>query len=172
MIPGGTILAIPDFEKNEDVHWMVWIMLERQSKGYNKYKMLKMNYELTWRALDGTNHTQWVYFRGLGTEPIRDKVKSATATTGHTIYLESTNLHQIITQFNPKFARDCYFEIKKEDVTLAYWVTEIEIVSTEGVMYVSIDQRHKIDFTDAPAQTPEDNPEDYFWLNGGYTDGT
>lgn len=172
VIPNGTILMIHDYKKDEMVPWMVWTMLERQAKGYNKFRMLKMNYELTWRALDGTMHTQWAYFRGLNTEPIRDKVKSATATTGHTIYLESMNLHMFITGFNPKIARDCYFEVKKEDVTLAYWVTEIDMISTDGVMYVSVDQRHKIDFTDAPAQTKEDNPADFFWLNGGSTDGT
>lgn len=172
LIPTGTILTIPDFTKNEDVHWMVWTLLERQAKGYNKYKVLKMNYELTWRALDGTMHTQWVHFRGLNTEPIRDKVKSATATTGHTIYLESMNLHMFITQFNPKLERDCYFEIKKDTVTLAYWITELDVVSTEGVCYASVDQRHKIDFTEPPTQTTQDNPDDYFWLNGGVDNGS
>ena len=172
VIPAGTILMIPNFEKEGETPWMIWNLLERQAKGYNKYRVLKMNYELTWRAKDGTLQTQWVHFRGLNTEPIRDKVKSATATTGHTIYLESTNLHMFITKFNPKLERDCYFEIKKDTMELAYWITETDVVSTDGVCYASVDQRHKIDFTEPPAQTAQDNPDDYFWLNGGVSNGS
>ena len=41
------------------------------------------------------------------------------------------------------------------------------MVSTPGVIYCSVDQRHKIDFTPAPEPTPQDDPNDYYWLTGG-----
>lgn len=163
-IPGGTILFIPGFKGEGLIPWLVWYQLEREAKGYNKYMMLKMNYNLVWRDNNGEEYNQWVYFRGLSTEPIRDKVRSTTRV--NSTYLESTNLHMFITQFNPNLQRDNYFEIEKDGVTLAYWITEIDMVSTPGVMYCSVDQRHKIDFTPAPAQTPQDNPDDFYWLTG------
>ena len=163
-IPGGTILFIPGFKGERLIPWLVWYQLEREAKGYNKYMMLKMNYNLVWRDNNGEEYNQWVYFRGLSTEPIRDKVRSTTRV--NSTYLESTNLHMFITQFNPNLQRDNYFEIEKDGVTLAYWITEIDMVSTPGVMYCSVDQRHKIDFTPAPAQTPQDNPDDFYWLTG------
>ena len=33
LIPTGTILTIPGFKGESDVHWMVWTLLERESKG-------------------------------------------------------------------------------------------------------------------------------------------
>lgn len=165
VIPGGTILMIPGFKEEGLVPWLVWYQLEREAKGYNKYMMLKMNYKLVWRDSQGETYNQWVHFRGLNTEPIRDKIRSTTRV--NSTYLESTNLHIFITKFNPNLQRDNYFEIEKDGVVLAYWITEIDMVSTPGVMYCSVDQRHRMDFTPAPEQTPQDDPDDFYWLNGG-----
>ena len=167
--PGGTILFIPGFKKEGLIPWLVWYKLEREAKGYNKFMMLKLNCELTWKDEDGEEHTQWGHFVGPNTTAIRDKVKSETVG-----YLESDKLHMFITQFNPALQRDCYFELNKggdDGITLAYWITEIDMVSTPGVMYCSVDKRHKIDQTPPPVQTQQDDPDDFYWLTGGEVDG-
>lgn len=169
VIPGGTILFIPGFKKEGLIPWLVWYQLEREAKGYNKYLMLKLNYELTWRDQDGKEQSQWVHFVGPGTKEIRDSIKSHT-----NMYLESENLYMFITSFNPSLQRDTYFEVNKggdDGVTLHYWITEFDMLSTEGVGYYSFDQRHKIDMTPKPEPQPSDDPNDFYWLTGGESNG-
>ena len=49
-LTGGLILNI------NDKYWMVMYLKEDDSKGYNKYLMLKMSHLITWRDRDGIEH--------------------------------------------------------------------------------------------------------------------
>ena len=58
-------------------------------------------------------------------------------------------------------------EIGEGALREAYRVTGYDIQSTPGVEYVSVDPVYLRDHTPAPEQTIEDDPDDFFWLNGG-----
>jgi hypothetical protein len=49
----------------------------------------------------------------------------------------------------------------------AYRVTGYDIQSTPGVEYVTVDPVYLRDNSSAPEQTVEDDPDDFYWLNGG-----
>lgn len=162
IIPNGTVLMIKSKDRTV-TPWMVWWLESIEASGYNKYIVLKMTHYLKWKDSD-TVHEQWAYFSGPGTAAISDAVRSAT---GKPIYSENNNLHTFITTQNEAICRDLYFEVTQGNITQGYVVTEFDINSTPGVNYVTVDPVPLRKETEKPAQTDNDNKEDFFWLQGG-----
>lgn len=160
-IPNGTMLRIESKDGGEQMY-MVWWLEHIEASGYNKYVVLKMTHELTWRDNENVSHTAWAYFSGPGTSTISDTIKSAS---GEAIYNENNNLHMFITAYDKTLARDVYFENKQGETNKGYVVSEIDITSTPGVAYVSVDPSY-VRPTNAKLEK-NDNSAQNFWLNGG-----
>jgi hypothetical protein len=159
-IPNGTILMV-ESRDGTNKPWMVWWKEEIEASGYNRYVVLKMTHELTWRDAENVLHKQWAYFSGPGTSTISDTIKSAS---GEAIYAENNNLHQFVISYNKDVVRDMYFEVSYKETTNGYVVTELDVNSTSGVMYVTVDPsyiRHK------SAENGKTEAAANFWLSGG-----
>ena len=160
-LPNGTILMIPDKDL-ELQPWLVFWMESIKASGYNRYIVLKMTHEITWRDRDGNNHISWCYFHGSGDSALKETLKGAGA-----IYVEDSNNRFVVMPTSEDLRKDDYMEIGEGKLKEAYRVTGYDIHSTPGVEYVSVDPMYIKDSTPAPEQKPEDSAEDYYWLNGG-----
>lgn len=161
-LPNGTILMIES--KNGNITpWMVWWLEKIESSGYNRYIVLKMTHYLSWE-IEGETYSQWAYFYGPGASTIQDAVKSST---GKPLYSENNNLYMFITPYSEKIEKEVYFEVTQGATKTAYVVSQLDISSTPGVAYVSIDpvpirEKHEI-----PKEVIENPDENSFWLQGG-----
>ena len=159
-LPNGTILMIPDKDL-EPQPWMVFWLESIKASGYNRYIVLKMTHYITWRG-DEDSYATWCYFHGNGDSALKEAIKTAGA-----IYVEDSNVRFAVMPLNEYLKKDVYIEIGEGNLKEAYRVTGYDIHSTPGVEYASLDPMYIKDQTPAPEQKPEDNAEDYFWLNGG-----
>lgn len=161
-IPNGTILTIQN-QDDTTTPWMVWWLEQIQASGYNRYIVLKMTHCLSWKT-ENEKVEQLAYFSGPGTAAIADAVRSSTV---RPIYSENNNLHTFITTQNDAIVRDMYFEVKQGNITQGYVVTGIDINSTPGVAYVSVDPVPLREESPKPQKSDTDKQEDFFWLQGG-----
>ena len=161
-IPNGTIL---DIISNDGTHypWMIWWLEQIESSGYNIYVILKMTHILTWKAAS-QEFTQYGYFRGPGTAKIQDAVKSST---GKALWTENDNLYMFITPYHKELKKEVYFTAIEGDTTSAFIVTDVDITSTSGIAYTSVDPTLIRDGSAPPTQTANDNSDEFYWLNGG-----
>jgi hypothetical protein len=159
-IPNGTILEIESQDGKKQM-WMVWWLEHIESSGYNKYVVLKMTHKLTWRDANKKEHSQWGYFSGPGTSTISDTIKSAS---GEAIYKENNNLHMFITGYNSNIVRDTYFEVTYKDTDTAYVVSELDVNSTPGVAYITVDPSY---IRDKSSETGTAQSAADYWFNGG-----
>ena len=160
-LPNGTILMIPDKDL-ELQPWLVFWMESIKASGYNRYIVLKMTHEITWRDRDGNDHTSWCYFHGSGDSALKETLKGAGA-----IYVEDSNNRFVVMPTSEDLRKDDYMEIGEGKLKEAYRVTGYDIHSTPGVEYVSVDPMYIKNSTPVPEKKPEDSAEDYYWLNGG-----
>lgn len=161
-IPNGTILEIESKDGTKKP-WMVWWLEEIEASGYNRYVVLKMTHLLTWRDAEKNIHEQWAYFSGPGTSAILDSIKSSS---GEAVYKQNDNLHTFVTSYNSGIVRNTYFEVPYKETTSAYVVTELDVNSTPGVAYVTVDPSYIRD--KSPDASVEDVTEaEQFWLSGG-----
>ena len=162
-IPNGTMIEVESQDGRKQV-WMIWWMEHIEASGYNKYVVLKMTHELTWRDADGNEHTAHAYFSGPGASAIIGTLKSQS---GESIYKEETNLHMFITAYDKSLKREVYFENKQGETNEGYVISEIDFTTTPGVAYVSVDPTYIRDKSEKPVKQEGENGADYFWLNGG-----
>jgi hypothetical protein len=74
-------------------------------------------------------------------------------------------LHLFVTSYNNNIIRDTYFEVVYEDTTTAYVVSELDVNSTPGTMYVTVDPSY---IRDKSADEKEEfESAANHWLNGG-----
>lgn len=160
-LPNGTILMIPD---KDDVlqPWMVYWLESIKASGYNRYIVLKMTHFLTWTDRESVVRTSWCYMHGSGDSALKDTLKSVGA-----LYAENDNTRFLIMPANENLRHDDYFEVGEGKLKEGYRVVGYDLQSTPGVEYVSLNPMYIKDKTPAPEQKPEDNSDDFFWLNGG-----
>ena len=162
VIPNGFVLEI-ESQDGRKTPWMVWWLEQIEASGYNKYVVLKMTHLLEWT--DGEEvFSQWAFFSGPGTSAITDAIKSSS---GAPVYQENNNLHTFITTQHNSLIRDMYFEVTYKDITQGYVITEFDINSTPGVIYVTVDPVPLRDKTPKIAEDAVETTETY-WLMGGY----
>lgn len=166
-IPNGTILEIIT-QDGAKQPWMIWWLEHIASSGYNKYMVLKMTHTLTW-TVAGQTYVQWGYFRGPGTTKIRDSIKSYM---GESVWAENDNLYMFITPYHKELYKELYFTAIEANTKSAFITTDIDITSTKGVAYVSVDPTLLRDESAPPTQGENDNSEDFYWLTGGETNGS
>lgn len=156
VIPSGTVLEI-ESRDGRKTPWLVWWLEQIEASGYNRYVVLKMTHTIN---LDG--ESQWGFFEGPGASAVRDSVRQNRA-----IYSEDNKLMMFITPTNSTFKRDYYFTVGEGENEEGYVVTYVDNYSTPGIAYVSVDPVPLRDKSEAPIQTPEDEDEEFYWLNGG-----
>ena len=161
-IPNGTVLVVNNQDGSQQP-WMIWWLEQIEASGYNRYIVLKMTHELTWTAA-GQTFTQLGYFYGPGMGKMQDAVKS-NATSA--LYTENDNLHMFITPYNAALKKEVYFKVVQGETEQAYIVTDVDINSTPGVCYATVDPTLIRDDSAPSTATDMDNPEDIYWLNGG-----
>ena len=163
-IPGGTILMLPDKDGIRNP-WMVYYLENYVASGYNRYIVLKMTHYLTWKDRSGEVRNAWAYFYGQEDNMLKDELKSRSR--NKTLYTENLKLSFFITPLNEYIRKDDYLEVGEGALKEAYVVTGYDIQSTPGVEFVSVDPQYIRDLTDPPAQTEEDDSDDFFWINRG-----
>ena len=160
-IPNGTMLRIESRDGKEQMY-MVWWMEHIEASGYNKYVVLKMTHELTWRDAEYVSHTAWAYFSGPGTSTITDTIKSQGA---EAIYQENNNLYMFITAYDSSLKREVYFENQQGETNSGYLISRVDVTSTPGIAYVSVDPSY-VRPEDTTSKDNGNSAQD-FWLNGG-----
>lgn len=166
-IPAGTILQITDLHGTTN-NWMIYYLEYIQASGYNKYIVLKMTHEISWKDRDGEEHKEWGYFYGQEDNMLKDELRSRSRT--QVLYTENIKLNFIVMPTNKYLKKDTYFTITIKDIEEAYVVTGYDIMSTPGVMFVSMDPtfiRNEEVETVVPIN-PKPEEEDCPWLTGDF----
>lgn len=163
-IPNGTILMIPDKDLNPQP-WLVYWLESIKASGYNRYVVLKMTHYITWRDRDGFTRHSWCYMYGQEDSQLKDELRSGSG--ADTIYTENSKASFFVLPTNEFIRRDDYLEIGEGRLKEAYRVTGYDIQSTPGVEYVTVDPVYLRDQSAPPEQKPGDDPENFYWLNGG-----
>lgn len=166
-MPAGTVLMLPD---KDDIRrpWMVWYIERIKASGYNRYIMLRMTHFLTWKDRSGETRKSWAYMYGQENNMLKDELQSRSRMD--TRYTENLKLSFFVMPTTPYIRKDDYLEVGEGLLQESYRVTGYDIQSTEGVEYVSVDPIYKYDLTPPPEEQSGDNPEDFYWLNGGGTE--
>lgn len=167
-MPSGTVLDIPD-KDGKMQHWMVYYLENIKASGYNRYVVLKMTHYLTWIGRDNNQHEAWAYLYGQEDNMLKDEIRSRSRMD--TLYAENLKSSFFVTPLNQFIKKDTYFIVGEEPYKEFFRVTGYDIQSTPGVEYVTIDPVYEFDLSAPPEKTQEDKDEDFFWFNGGVTDG-
>lgn len=163
-IPHGTVLMLPD--KDDKLNpWMIYYLETIKASGYNRYIVLKMTHFITWKDRDGIERQSWAYLYGQENNMLKDELQSRSRSNAR--YTENLKLSFFVMPLNEYIKKDIYLEVGEGALKEGYRVTGYDIQSTPGVEYVSIDPIYLYDNTPAPTKTEEDQPEDFYWLEGG-----
>ena len=160
-LPNGTILMIPDKDLVLQP-WLVYWLESIKASGYNRYIVLKMTHQITWRDRDESMQTSWCYLHGSGDSALKETLKTVGA-----VYAEDDNSRFVIMPLNEHIKKEDYIEVGEGKLKEAYRVTGYDIHSTPGVEYVTLNPMYIKDQTPVPEAKPGDQSEDYYWLNGG-----
>ena len=165
-MPSGTILQLPD-KDGVKKPWMIWYLERIKASGYNRYIMLRMSHFLTWVDRQGILRQSWGYLYGQEDNMLKDELQSRSRMD--TRYTENLKTSTIIMPTTPHIRKDDYLEIGEGLLKESYRVTGYDLQSSEGVEYVTIDPIYRYDDSLPPVQEPGDDPDDFYWLNGGET---
>ena len=163
-MPNGTLLMIPDKDMKEQP-WLVYWLESIKSSGYNRYIVLKMTHFITWRDRGNIERSTWCYLYGQEDNMLKDEIRSRSRSD--TIYAENLKSSFFVCPTNEFIRKDDYMEIGIDALKEGYRVTGYDIVSTPGVEYVTVDPVYLRDNSEPPVQKEEDDPAEFFWLNGG-----
>ena len=163
-IPSGTVLWLTDKDGVKQP-WMIYYLENIKASGYNRYIVLKMTHHLTWTDRSGTVREAWAYLYGQEDNMLKDEIRSRSRMD--TIYSENLKLSFMVIPLNKDLHKDDYFEIGEGELIEAYRVTGYDRQSTPGIEYVSIDPIYIYDHSPKPQQQQGDNPDDFYWMNGG-----
>jgi hypothetical protein len=146
-IPNGTILMIPD-KDNIEQPWLVYWLESIKSSGYNKYVVLKMTHNITWRDREGNERSSWCYMHGQQDNMLKDEIRSRSRMDA--VYTENLKSSFFIMPTNEFVRRDDYLEIGEGALKEAYRVTGYDINSTPGVEYITVDPVYLRDHSAPP----------------------
>lgn len=167
-LPNGTILMIPDKDLVLQP-WLVFWLESIQASGYNKYVLLKMTHYISWIDREGVKRETWCYMYGQEDNMLKDELRSRSRMD--TLYTENLKMSFFVMPTNEFLRKDDYLEVGDGALKEGYRVTGYDIQSAPGIEYVTVDPVYLHDNSPPPVQRSGDNPDDYFWLNGGETNG-
>ena len=163
-LPNGSVLMLPDKDGEPQV-WMVYWLESIKASGYNRYIVLKMTHYITWRDREGQTRESWCYLYGQQDNMLKDELQSRSRMD--TLYTENLKSSFFVLPTNEYLRKDDYLEVGAGALKEGYRVTGYDIHSTPGVEYVTIDPVYLRDQSPSPEQKENDDPEDFYWLNGG-----
>ena len=163
-MPNGTLLMIPDKDMKEQP-WLVYWLESIKASGYNRYIVLKMTHFITWRDRSNVERSTWCYLYGQEDNMLKDEIRSRSRSD--VIYAENLKSSFFVCHTNEFIRKDDYMEIGAGILKEGYRVTGYDIISTPGVEYVTVDPVYLRDNSEPPVQKEEDDPAEFFWLNGG-----
>ena len=163
-MPNGTLLMIPDKDMKEQP-WLIYWLESIKSSGYNRYIVLKMTHFITWRDRSNIERSTWCYLYGQEDNMLKDEIRSRSRSDA--IYSENLKYSFLVCPTNEFIRKDDYMEIGIDALKEGYRVTGYDIISTPGVEYVTVDPVYLRDNSEPPVQKEEDDPAEFFWLNGG-----
>lgn len=163
-IPNGTILMLPDKDM-QLTPWMIFWLENIKASGYNRYVVLKMTHEVTWKDRDGNEQRAWAYFYGQEDNMLKDELKSRSRMDA--VYNENLKSSFFITPANPNIRKDDYIELSTSVLTEAFVVTGYDLHSNEGVEFVTVDPQYLRDHSEVPEQQEGEEPEQYQWFGWG-----
>lgn len=164
IIPSGTIIEITN-DNGLTNRWMIYWLEEIKASGYNRYVVLKMTHFLKWTDRSGNLQQTWAYMYGQEDNMLKDEIRSRSRMD--VLYTENLKMSFFVIPTNEFMKKDDYLEIGEGALKEAYRVTGYDIQSTPGVEYVTVDPVYERDKSPIPEQQPGDNPDDFFWFNGG-----
>lgn len=144
---------------------MVYWLESIKASGYNRYIVLKMTHYITWRDREGQTRESWCYLYGQQDNMLKDELQSRSRMD--TLYTENLKSSFFVLPTNEYLRKDDYLEVGAGTLKEGYRVTGYDIHSTPGVEYVTIDPVYLRDQSPSPEQKENDDPEDFYWLNGG-----
>lgn len=163
-LPNGTVLMIPDKDDKEQP-WLVYWLESIKASGYNRYIVLKMTHFITWHDREKNLRSSWCYMYGQEDNMLKDELKSRSRSSA--LYTENLKSSFFILPTTEYIRKDDYLEIGEGKLKEAYRVTGYDIQSTPGVEYVTVDPIYLYDNSPVPEKKPEDDPDDFYWLQGG-----
>lgn len=168
-LPGGTLIEIKGLDSVVD-KWMVFWEEDMQATGYNRYVMLRMNHNIT--RVDMTTKAQYNgcgYLWGPQDAIVRDEVMKAGR---RFIYVEDNESRFIIMPRDHTYKINDYIILPDGDYTSTYRITGFDYQSVEGVEYVTLNPVFEYDLSSNPTQKEDDNAAEFYWLNGGDSNGS
>lgn len=145
-------------------HYMVYYWQEREDSGYNKYVLVKMTHQISWTGKDDIEYSSLAYMYFQEDNMLRNELKSRSRSDS--LYLENLKLNFLLMPTTVGIQVETYIEIATSGINQAFRVTGFDIVSTPGVMYVSMDPTFVKDLTPPPEKETDDLDTDFFWLGG------
>ena len=150
---GGMIFEIGE------KRWMVMYLYDTQSKGYNKYLMMKMTHLINWTDRTGAKHESYAYFFGKMDRIIYDVIRS---TAKQPNYQDPNNETHLIMPKTLDLKREDYIEIDGA----GYFITGYDYNSTPGVEYFSLKQTY-LQTEQEKVEDQSESSTDTFWFTGG-----
>ena len=146
------------------VSYMFFYLAERSNSGYNKYKVLRMTHNITWKDNDkGETHNSQAYLFFQQNNMLQNELKSRSRSD--VVYKENLKLYFLIMPTTAYLNIGTYLEIETTGINQAFTITGWDIVSTPGVMYVSMDPTYERDLSEPVIEEGEEN--DNFWIVAG-----
>ena len=144
--------------------YLFWYWDERKDRGYDRWTVVRVSRPIHWINEDGKEYDSEAYIYGQMDNMLKNELKSRSRSA--TLYLENLKLDFMIMPTHVEMKINSYLTIEVTGITKNYRVTGFDHISTPGVMYVSMDPTPERDFTPAPKQAEDDDPNDFFWLGG------
>ena len=151
----GAVVKIGNHE------YMFYYLEERGLSGYNKYVVVRMTHNIEWKNEKGDIVTSPAYMYFQEDNMLQNELKSRSRSM--TLYLENLKLNFLLMPVTKDVEVMTYMEITTSGISQAFQVTGYDIVSTPGVMYVSLDPTYKRDLTEFKG---EEGDDDSFWHFG------
>lgn len=143
--------------------FMFWFWEQRKNSGYNKWRMIKIDQEVSWTNTgDSITHSALMHIWGQRNDYLHNIVK--TQTKYGAMYLENNRLIFAMMPTDPTMMIGSYIVLNISGIEKGYVVTGFDHISTPGIMYLSIDPSYIRDETPAPQKSEGDSDDDFFWL--------
>lgn len=152
----GQILEI------DGAHYLVWYWDERRNSGYNRYALLKLSQTIEWLNDDDTTWSSEAYIYGPNNTAIYNERQSRSRSD--TLYMENKKYDYLIMPLHEKMLVGSYLSIQVKNIKKHEVVAGIDILSTKGIMYVTLNPTYEHDLSAPPEKTENDTPDDYYWL--------
>lgn len=154
---GSNLKAGSIFNEPQDNHdWMVIYRVDNFARGYEKYMVAKLDQTIEWMNPNKEWFSSKCYMFGQLTRIIEDRFRNYK---GDPTYREDIKVVHVVMPL-VDIEKDSYTIINDE----AYVITGYDIVSIQGVMYITLNATFKKNLDPIPEVEPE--TDDNFWFNG------